>query len=190
MRAILVPFEPYGPWDTEAAAVEGAGCSLDVVPYDELAAHPRDAELLLNVWAGRVTEAMLDAMPSLRCAVGYGVGLDWIDVGEATRRGVAVVTMPHANTEEVATHAVALVLACARRLLELDGHVRGGGWDWSRERPFHRLRGRRAGLLAFGSIARRVAELLQTFGMTVAAHDPFVEDEEMRERGVVPVGIE
>jgi phosphoglycerate dehydrogenase-like enzyme len=190
MRAILVPFEPYGPWDAEAAALKAAGGSLDVVRYEELAAHPRDAELLLNVWAGRVTDAMLDAMPSLRCAVGYGVGLDWIDVGEAARRGVAVVTMPHANTEEVAAHAVALVLACARRIVELDGHVRDGGWDWPRDRPFHRLRGRRAGLLAFGSIARRVAELLQAFGMTVSAHDPFVEDAAMRERGVVPVGLE
>jgi D-3-phosphoglycerate dehydrogenase len=190
VRAVLVPYEPYGPWDVEAEALDRVGGTLEVVSYEELVDRPRDAELVLNVWAGPLTVELLDAMPSLRCAVGYGVGVDWIDASEASRRGIHVVTMPNANTEEVATHAVAMILACARRLPELDRHVRDGGWDWPRSAAFHRLRGRRAGLLAFGTIARRVAELLQAFGLSLSAHDPYVPDDTMRRRGVEPMGLD
>jgi phosphoglycerate dehydrogenase-like enzyme len=190
MKTILVPYDPYGPWDVEAQALAQVGGNLESVPYPELFERPRDAELLLNAWAGSLTADLLDAMPSLRCAVGYGVGLDWIDVPDASRRGIRVVTMPEANREEVATHTVALILACARRLPVLDQHVRGGGWDWPRSETFYRLRGRRAGLLAFGGIARRVVELLQPFGLVLAAHDPHIPDETIRSAGVDPVGLE
>ena len=190
MRAVLVPYDPYGPWELEADALARGGGSFQVVPFPELVDSPRDAELLLNVWAGSLTTDLLDAMPSLRCVVGYGVGVDWIDVSEATRRAIRVVTMPNASTEEVATHAVALVLACTRGLTQLDRHVRDGHWEWPQTAGLRRLRGRRAGLLAFGAIARRVAQLLQAFGLVVSAHDPYVSAEAMRSAGVDPMELD
>ena len=159
MRAVLVPSRPVRALGGRGRGAQRAGGSFQVVPFPELADRPRDAELLLNVWAGGLTTDLLDAMPSLRCVVGYGVGVNWIDVPEATRRAIRVVTMPQASTEEVATHAVALVLACTRQLTQLDRHVRDGNWEWPQTAGLRRLRGRRAGLLAFGAIARRVAQL-------------------------------
>lgn len=190
MKATLVAYDLYGPWDLERSALAAVGGSLHVVSPRQLEAAPHDAELLLNVAAAPAPVALLDRLSGLRCAVSYGIGVDWIDVPEAGRRGVMVVNMPSANVEDVATHAFALLLACARRLLELDRVVRSGGFEWPRNKPLHRLRGRRLGLLAFGAIPRVVAALANPFGLDVAAHDPFVEPRFMQTRGVEPVGLD
>ena len=76
-----------------------------------------------------VDGALLDACPSLRVLGRYGVGYDDIDVAAATARGIAVVTVPDYASEEVASHAAALILAVARRLPEADRLARGGRWD-------------------------------------------------------------
>lgn len=184
MRALLINYPPYGPWDVEREALERVGGTLEVVGYEELLAAPRPAELILNAAAAPFPPALLDRIPGCRCVVSYGVGTDFIDASEAKRRRITVLNMPLANVEEVATHTLALLLACTRRLRELDSVVRGGGFDWPRSKPLHRLRGRRLGLLAFGNIARRFAELAAPLGMRVAAYDPFVSAEVMQAAGV------
>lgn len=190
MRATLVAYEAYGPWDLERDAVAELGGALAVVSAEEFTAAPPDAEFLLNVYAAPAPPALLDAMPSLRCAVSYGVGVDWIDIADAARRGVLVANMPSANVEDVATHAFALLLACVRRLPELDAATRDGTFDWPRSRPLHRLRGRRLGLLAFGAIPRLVAQYARPFGLEVVAHDPFVEVGVMEQQRVTAVGLD
>jgi D-3-phosphoglycerate dehydrogenase len=189
-RVVLIEYPPYGPWDAEADAVERAGGRLEVVGYEQFAATPSDADVVLNAFGGALPSALLDRLPNLRCAVSFGVGLDWLDIAEATKRGIMVVNMPLANVEDVATHAFALILACSRRLLELDRSVRGGVFEWPRSEPLHRLRGRRLGLLAFGNIARIVAKLAVPFGLSVSAHDPYVAPDAMRALGVEPAELE
>jgi D-3-phosphoglycerate dehydrogenase len=186
LKVVLLEHPPYGPWAIEAETVERLGGSLAIVDYAAFAAHPCPADVILNVCAGPLPPALLDAV-GCRCVVGYGIGTDFVDLGEATRRGIAVANMPLANVEEVATHTLALLLACARRLLELDQVVRSGGFDWPRTAPIHRLHGRRLGLVAFGNIARRVAALVQPLGLDVAAHDPYVPAETMAAAGVQPL---
>jgi D-3-phosphoglycerate dehydrogenase len=190
VRALLVDYPPYGPWDEESRALAHSGGTLELLTAEQFAAGPPDAELLLNAWAAPAPAALLDRMPALRWAVSYGVGVDWIDLDEAARRRISVVNMPLANVEDVATHALALMLACARRLRELDQAVRGGEFGWPRERPLHRLSGRRLGLLAFGNIARRVAALAAPLGLRVSAHDPYVAPEVMLALGVEPAELE
>lgn len=190
MRATLVAYDPYGPWELEREALAEHGGALSVLDAETFMRAPVDAEILLNAFAARAPARILDAMPSLRCAVSYGVGIDWIDAAEAESRGVLLVNMPDANVEEVATHAFALLLACARRLRELDSSTRSGVFDWPRSRPLNRLRGRRLGLVAFGAIPRIVARYAQPFGLEVVAHDPFVEPAVMERHGVVSVSLE
>jgi D-3-phosphoglycerate dehydrogenase len=190
MRIVLLDYPPYGPWDVEARAAEAAGASFAVRTYEDFVTEPGGGELVLNPGAWPFRAELLARLPECRHVAGYGVGLDWIDLGAAARQGVAVVHMPYANVEDVATHALALILACARRLLELDRLVRSGGFDWPRSQPFHRLRGRRLGLLAFGNIPRLLAPLAAPLGLQVSAYDPFVTHDEMRARGVQPMGAD
>jgi D-3-phosphoglycerate dehydrogenase len=190
VKAVLLDYPPYGPWDVEAEAARRNGAGFAVVDYEAFAASPDSADLLLNAGAWPLPAHLLDRVPACRCVAGYGVGLDFVDLADAGRRGLLVCNMPNANTEEVATHALALLLACARRLRELDATVRRGGFDWPRAQPLHRLRGRTLGLLAFGRIARRLAELAAPLGVELLAHDPFVGDEEIRRHGVEPVDLD
>ena len=121
---------------------------------------------------GRIDAAVLDAAPSLRVISKHGVGVDNIDTAEAARRGIPVLVATGANAVSVAEHAIALMLAVAKRLLPLDRGLREGRW----EKPGFQgreLAGSSMGLVAFGAIARQTARFAKAFGITVSAYDPF-----------------
>ena len=108
----------------------------------------------------------------------YGIGVDNIDVDAATDHGIIVFNVADYCVNEVADHAAALVLACARRVVSSDRYVRSGGWsDPPLDPPLRRLDRLSAGLVGFGNIGRRVVPRLRGFGMRVIATDPFVDPE-------------
>ena len=116
---------------------------------------------------------LLDACPSLRVLGRYGVGYDDIDVAAATARGVAVVTVPDYASEEVASHAVALILAVARRLPEGDRLARSGRWeDWPALRPVPALSESTLGLVGVGRIGAEVVRQAGPLFGAVVAVDP------------------
>jgi phosphoglycerate dehydrogenase-like enzyme len=119
------------------------------------------------------TDAVFAGAPSLRALARFGAGYDAIDVEAATRHGVAVCTIPGANAEAVADHALALMLACLHRVPELDRVVRGGAW-----RPAGLggdLAGATVGIVGLGAIGRGVARRLQGFGCRLLGADPLVQ---------------
>jgi D-3-phosphoglycerate dehydrogenase len=136
-----------------------------------------------------VTEAALDAL-DLSVVVRSAVGVDNIDVAAAAARDVTVTRVPDYCTDEVATHSVTLLLACLRSLKPYDDSVVAGGWSWEDGRPVRRVSASTVGLLSFGPIAQRAAEQLSGFGAELVAYDPFVDAEEMAERGVEKVEFE
>ena len=97
-------------------------------PPAELRARAGEAEALLCLLTDRVDEQLLDAAPRLRVVANYAVGTDNIDVAAAARRGIAVGATPDVLTEATADLAFALLLACARRVVEGAAAVRGGAW--------------------------------------------------------------
>ncbi|WP_432563586.1 C-terminal binding protein [Kineococcus sp. SYSU DK003] len=157
---------------------------------DELIETCRDAAGLL-VLREPLTARVLDALEGCRVIARFGIGLDSIDVPAATARGIRVTHVPAANGVEVASHAVAMVMALTRRLPGYHAEVAGGGWDF--EGPglgVRRTTEQTAGLLGFGRIGRRVAAALAAIGFTVQAHDPNLPDEALRAQGIRPVGLE
>ncbi|HEV8338235.1 MAG TPA: hydroxyacid dehydrogenase [bacterium] len=129
---------------------------------------------------GRVDDRLLGAAPRLRVVGRHGVGLDNIDVAACTRRGVWVVHTPLAGVEAVAEHAVALMLAVARGIVRSDRAVRAGEFDTARMALAGReLAGRTLGVIGFGRIGRRTAEICRAaFGMTVLFADALPRAEE------------
>ncbi|QLH79709.1 C-terminal binding protein [Halosimplex rubrum] len=138
-----------------------------------------DADALVADVSTPVTAEVLDACPDLRIVARAGVGVDTIDVGAAAERDVVVTNVPEYCTEEVATHTVALLLACLRSLGRYDRDVKTGGWDWRAGGEIHRLSGLTLGFVSYGPIARRVRELVAGFGVDAVAYDPYVDAEEM-----------
>ncbi len=149
----------------------------------------RGADAVLNCYAPMPAE-VLRTLDACQIVARYGIGLDTIDIPEATARGIIVTNVPDYCIDEVSDHALSLALSAARRVVLLDRHVRSGSWSPTDARPIHRLRGRVFGLVGFGRIARVLATKASAFKFHVIASDPYVPDDEIRAAGVEPVSLD
>lgn len=129
------------------------------------------ADGILTNWQ-QVTAVVLQAATRCRVVSRYGVGVDNIDVAAATARGIVVTNVPDYCMEETSDHALALLLACARRLWPLLNVTKQGGWDLQSEQPYFRLRGRTLGLIGYGRIAQALVSKAQALGLRVLAYTP------------------
>ena len=119
-----------------------------------------------------------DAITSLNnCKIiaRYGIGVDNVAVDAAAARQIPVTNVPDYCLEEVATHAISLVLALARDAVRYNGSVADGAWDRDVGVPLHRLSTQTVGIVGFGAIGRAVAERLGGFGPDLLVSDPFLE---------------
>jgi D-3-phosphoglycerate dehydrogenase len=133
-----------------------------------------------------VTARHLDAAPALRVVARYGTGVDAVDVDAAARAGVVVTNTPGANSEAVAEHAIALLLAVLRGVPAGDRRVRRDDWSVSRGRQ---LGGSVAGVVGFGRIGRGVVRRLLALGCEVLVHDPYVAEDDVLVLGAKPVPL-
>jgi phosphoglycerate dehydrogenase-like enzyme len=122
-----------------------------------------------------VNDAFLDrAGPDLRMVVRHGIGYDRVDVPACTARGVLTANTPDGPTESTAEHAVAMLLALAKRLQPSGAAMRAGARPTKLELEGMEVLGRTLGLVGFGRIGRRVGEICALgLGMRVIVHDPF-----------------
>lgn len=123
-----------------------------------------------------VTAAVFAGLPHLRVVARYGVGVDTLDVPAATAHGVVVANVPGFCTEEVASHALAFLLAWHRKLHRFDRAVKGGPWDFALAGPTPRLRGQVLGIIGVGRIGSALARLASPLGLEIWGHDPHRSD--------------
>ncbi|MEM6354119.1 MAG: C-terminal binding protein [Pseudomonadota bacterium] len=135
-----------------------------------------DCDALLNTYAGPITERSMARMGNCKIIARYGIGVDTIDLDAATEAGIIVTNNPSYCVEEVADHAMALLLSAARKTAYLDRRVRAGHWAVMDARPLRRLSTTTIGLIGYGNIAREMAKRAAGFGMEVLWSDPFVEE--------------
>jgi D-3-phosphoglycerate dehydrogenase len=120
-----------------------------------------------------------------------GIGYDVIDVDAATAARIWVANVPDYCVDEVADHAVLLLMAAWRRLPELEAVWRAGSWvNAALVPPVNRARGRRLGIVGFGRIGRAVARRARGFGFEVVVHDPFVTENVLHAAQVEPAGLD
>ncbi len=146
---------------------------------DEIVSVAGDVEVIIAGSLPKLTAEVIAALPALRAVVRAGIGVDNIDLDAAREAGLLVVNIPDYGTEAVAQHTLAMALAAFRRLGEADRIVRSGGWGFADLRPIHVPGTSVAGVVGYGRIGRRVAELLEAVGFgQVVVHDPFTESAE------------
>ena len=167
-------------------AMTAAGLDVDVqpglAPADLLRAVDGAAALVIRS-ATQVTAEVLEAGRDLVVVGRAGIGLDNVDVAEATRRGVMVVNAPQSNILSAAEHSLALLLAQARNVPQAHNDLRGGKWNRSKWEGVE-LHGKTLGIVGLGRVGVLVAQRAHAFGMRLAAFDPFVNAERARQLGV------
>lgn len=151
----------------------------------ELAEHIEDADAIM-VGLERVDAELLARARKLRVVSRFGVGFDTLDIPACTRKGVIVGVVNGANDLSVAEHAMMLLLATARRTLEMDASVRAGTWMVQSGRRMHELAERSILIVGYGRIGTRVARLCAAFGMKVMVHDPAFPTPRIAADGHIP----
>jgi len=178
--------------EMEALAPIGAEIVEVTGGEDALAAAVVDADAIYGKGRPRITARIIGAAKRLKVVSLASVGVDSVDVDAATARGVPVTNVPDTFIEEVADHAMTLILASWRRLVVQDRLVRSG--EWSKARPMlyehPRLMGMTLGFISFGHVARAVAKRAAPFGFRMLAYDPYIEELVMSAHGVEPVGYD
>ncbi len=152
----------------------------------------RDADACL-VPGQLFTEEVLSKLERCRVLVRYGVGYDTIDVDAASQHNILVVNIPDFCMPEVANHALALLLDCAKKISRLDRWMRTGGWQGGRApflSPMGPIHGETVGLVGFGQIARTFHRRVAALDMKVLAYDPFVSQELAASLNVELVSLE
>ncbi|MHB1296394.1 MAG: C-terminal binding protein [Anaerolineae bacterium] len=164
-----------GQWRTEGEALQAA----------------RDADVVLvQSTKPLMTAKTIQQLERCRCIVRLGIGYDSVDIEAATQRGILVCNAPTYCVDDVADHALALLLDGVRHIARQDRMIRAGLWDRTGARPARRLKGCTLGFVAFGRIARALAQRVSGFGLNLVAFDPYVDEAAMARCGVTKVSLD
>ncbi len=146
------------------------------IPREELlkVIHKYDAIIVRSVT--KVNEELFDLGKNLKAVGRAGNGVDNIDVGEATKRGIIVANTPESNTMSAAELSVGLMLAQARNIAWANNFIKGGEWDRARFKGVE-LYNKTLGIIGLGRIGALVATRMAAFGMKIIAYDPYIADE-------------
>lgn len=155
----------------EREILSSAGAELIVAPRQDVAtlsALAANADGIMTCWA-RVPAEVLAAATRCRIVARLGIGLDNIDVAEATRRGIPVTNVPDYCLAEVAEHALALILALGRKVAFYHHETKSGRYELAAGAPLKRLEGQTLGIVGLGNIGRRLAQKALGVGLRVVA---------------------
>ncbi len=187
MAARVLVSEPLA--ERGLVAMRTAGLDVDVqtgLSAEELLEAVKGAQALVIRSATQVTADVLEAAADLVVVGRAGVGLDNVDVAEATRRGVMVVNAPQSNVLSAAEHTLALLLAQARNVPQANADLKAGAWNRSKWEGVE-LHGKTLGIVGLGRVGVLVAQRAHSFGMRLVAYDPFVSADRARQLGVALV---
>src|SRR5271169_3267241 len=156
---------------------------------DDILAVAKDADAILVTYA-KLTREVLLRLTKCKAIGRFGLGVDNIDLPTAKEKGIAVNYVPDYCIREVSDHAMALLLALARKVPFSNKLVQSGRWEVPPIVPLRRLEGQVLGLIGFGNIPRMLAPKAKAFGLKVLTHDPYVKPGVLAAAGVEGVSLD
>jgi D-3-phosphoglycerate dehydrogenase / 2-oxoglutarate reductase len=162
---------------------------IEVTDLATLADEVKDADAVINTYA-QLDAEIIGGMKKCRMIIRNGIGVNTIDVDACNKKGIMVGNIPTYCIEEVATHAIALMLTLNRKLFLYNKSVRSGVWDVKKGTPIQSVVGATLGLVGFGRIPRLINERALALGMKVLAYDPFVSAEDAAAVGATKAEID
>ena len=171
---IAVTDSPFPSLDPAKAALQRVDPELRMAKSpsaDDILAVARDADAILVTYA-KLPGELLRQLTRCKAIGRFGLGVDNIDIKSAAELGIMVTYVPDYCMHEVSDHAMALLLALARKIPLSNKLVQAGRWEMPAVVPIHRLAGRVLGLVGFGNIPRALTPKAKAFGLRVVTHDP------------------
>ncbi len=170
-------------WEAEKLA--GAGIAFEAYqlkfkPEEEVLEKVADADVIV-VNMVKMGRDLLSRLKNCKLIIRHGVGYDNVDVEACTEYGIQFAYQPDYCRQDVAEHAIALVFACARKIVRsrrtLEESSRSGQWDFSGLFPMYRMEGKTLGILGVGRIGSTVYEKVRSFGFRILGCDPYLSPE-------------
>jgi D-3-phosphoglycerate dehydrogenase len=156
---------------------------------EDILAVARDADAILVTYA-KLPRQLLGELKKCKAIGRFGLGVDNIDLPAAKEFGIAVNYVPDYCLREVSDHAMALLLALARKVTFANRLVQSGRWEVPPIVPLRRLEGQVLGLVGFGNIPRALAPKAKAFGLKVITYDPYVSQDALASTGVETVSFD
>lgn len=167
------------------AELIGVQCKTE----NEIIEKCKDAVGLINQYAP-IGRKVMESLPNLKVIARYGVGVNTIDIPAATELGICVANVPDYCMDEVSDHAMALLMACARKVVLMNNEVKKGNWDFKVSIPIYRFRGQNLGLISFGKIAQALAKKARVFGLNLLVFDPYIPESVVKQYDAKLVSLE
>jgi len=188
--------EPDMEWETAEFAklgVEFSHHQLKFAPVADVIAATQDADVVV-VNMVPITPEVIASWKKCKLVVRHGAGYDNVNVPALTERGIPLAYIPDYCTEEVAEQAIALIFACARKVVRsrktLDQSIASGKWDFTDVIPIYRMEGKTLGILGCGRIGSMVLRKLRTFGFKFLIADPYLSEARRKELDIELVDME
>jgi len=178
--------------DWEAEELEKAGIEFEAFQLKfkteaEVLEKISDADIIV-VNMVPLTDSILSKLERCQLIIRHGIGYDNVDVEACTKYGIQFAYQPDYCKEDVAEHAIALIFACARKVVwsrrVLDASSAAGQWDFAGLFPMYRLDGKTLGIVGVGRIGSRVARKLGSFGLRIIGTDPYLSERRRAELNV------
>ena len=142
---------------------------------DDLIEQCQDADAFIIQYA-HITKKVMDNLPNLKMVIRYGVGVDTIDIPEATKHNIQICNVPDYGMNEVADHALALMMAMTRKIVLMNNYTKSQTWDYAKSIPVHRASTQTVGVIGLGRIGRNFATKAHALGYKVIGYDPYYKE--------------
>jgi D-3-phosphoglycerate dehydrogenase / 2-oxoglutarate reductase len=192
-KVVIADYD-FGDVAIEQSIVSAAGFELVAAhckSEDDVIAVASNADAVLTQYA-EIGKRAIQSFTRCKVIARYGIGVDIVDVDAATAKNIVVTNVPNDwCMNEVADHAVALLLSLVRKLPAYDRATREGDWHWQSGRPIQRFQEGTVGLFSFGAIAKEVARRIKGFGVkNIIACDPYADKNDAAAEGVALVSFD
>jgi len=194
-KVVLIDYDEalFAPLGFEGEMLAQAGAQWEVHQCrtpEEVVQVARDAEVVvIQTVRPLLTREVIAQLPRCRCMIRAGAGYDSIDYKAASEFGIMVCNAPTYCTDDVADHAIALMLGCVRHLARLNAAMREGRFARELARPTRRLRGTTLGIIGLGRIGSTVARRVRGWEMRILAYDPYITQEQADKVGAQLVSL-
>lgn len=192
MLRVVITDSGYKHYNIESELIESIGGKLEVrhcVTEEDVIDLCKDADGVI-LRQQPFTKKVIKNLQKCRVVARYGIGVDNIDILATTKKGIVVANVINYAIDEVAEHAIALLLSCVRKISGHDKQIRAGAWDIGQKDPIFRMQGKTLGLIGMGAIAQALIRKLKGFELRVIAYDPFVSREVAEKLSVELVDFE